>query len=272
MMIDTWLRRLPAMGAPACMAAASMVALLCTAPPTWAAVSAYSTGADMGFNKGDVTGAHIFDFGVLDHTSTLLNGALHFESSGTPAPSMRATAEIGPVAIDNVNGFVGGLLGYHVQITGAAGSVPVLIDSSGHAGGVASDGAAFQVKTYWALRDVSGLDLVSDTIETLMFGGSFDESFGHTTEVTLMANTDYFVFMSVDARAFAQLPGSHAFAESFVDPIFRFGAGVDPSLYAFEFSAGIGNERPVSVPEPPAHSIAALGLGLLAAVTRKRRR
>ena len=44
--------------------------------------------------------------------------------------------------------------------------------------------------------------------------------------------------MVADAFGAATIPGSHATVDAFVDPIFSFGPGVDPTLYSFEFSPG----------------------------------
>jgi hypothetical protein len=65
--------------------------------------------------------------------------------------------------------------------------------------------------------------------------------------------------------------GSHAAADAFVDPIFSFGPGVDPSLYSFNFSLGIGNSAAVAgLPEPGTLALFSVSLLFLIFVRRYR--
>lgn len=176
-------------------------------------------------------------------------------SSGTPSPSLLATANIGSSEIPSLFGRASASVDYAVEIVGPPGAVPVLVGVAGFANGIANDGASFALQSSWRLFDTASSSgtLAGDTINSGQLGGTFSQAFGETFDLILAVNHVYGVTLLADAGAAATLAGSHATAEASVDPIFSFGPGVDPSLYSFNFSPGIGNVRsptPVGVPAP----------------------
>jgi hypothetical protein len=207
----------------------------------------------------------INEFGsfVLSQTGI---GFVVVTSSGTPSPSLLATANIGSSEIPILFGRASAGVDYAVEIVGPPGAVSVLVGGAGFATGIANDGASFALQSSWRLFDTASFfsTLAGDAINSGQLGGTFSQAFGETFSLTLAANHVYGVTMLADASAAATLAGSHATAEASVDPIFSFGPGVDPSLYSFNFSPGIGNlpaPAPVGVPEPSA--LVLLGTGLL---------
>jgi len=119
------------------------------------------------------------------------------------------------------------------------------------------------MKSLWRLEDANlGLQLVfGEGIDTPALTGIFNESFGHTVELTLTANHIYRVTMIADAGAAAGSSGTLAFATAFIDPRFSFGPGVGQE-YSFVLSEGVGNSA--LVPEPSSFVLlisGMLGLG-----------
>ncbi|MFO1330072.1 MAG: PEP-CTERM sorting domain-containing protein [Rubrivivax sp.] len=210
-------------------------------------------------------------FGQIDYAIPL-NGALTFSASGTPSPSLSAGASMGDSPIALLFGRSVGTLLYTVMVTGSDGPVDVKIDVAGFVSGSASAGASIVAESRWALETTSAFEIASDRVASgLVTGGDYSDSFGRTVEVTLQANREYRVRMFADAQAAASIAGSRADAFAFVDPVFRLADGVDPSAYAFSFSAGIGNEPDID-PQPVSEpgTLAALAIGL-AALARRRR-
>ncbi|HUL64688.1 MAG TPA: PEP-CTERM sorting domain-containing protein [Burkholderiaceae bacterium] len=196
--------------------------------------------------------------------------------SGTPLPTISAAAQTGPSGdIPGLFSRADAVLTYAFEIFGPADSVPVIIDVAGIAQGDASAGASFAVASLWQLFDSAAAQstvLASDEIRSGQLSGRFSESFGRSVSLTLLTNHIYPIFLLADAAAAATDTGSRAVASAFVDPRLSFGAGVDPGVFSFAFSAGIGNELPpptTSVPEPTTAGL--LGAAALVAGWLRRR-
>jgi hypothetical protein len=196
-------------------------------------------------------------------------GGVDLGMQGEPFPAVQASGQMATDA--NTALLFGrsvGHLTYHFGIDGPASSeVPVLIDVAGFASGLATPGASFAVLSEWVLTRVSpsGALLATDLVESGQMSGSFAQGFGRTVSLMLDTASTYQIFMRADISVAASDPDSAAEATAFIDPVLRFGAGVDTDQYHFVLSDGIGNPP---VPEPPALVLMVLGLGLLAARLR----
>jgi hypothetical protein len=194
-------------------------------------------------------------------------GSLQFTASGTPAPSLLAEATLVPFFF----GRASGTLVYQMEILGPPGDVPVSVTASGGVAGTSEllsgdPFAGFAMKSVWSLEALNlGLLISDEGIITPALTGSFSQTWGETHDLMLTTNSVYRVTMIADAGARG---GS---ATAFVDPVFSFGPGVDPTQYAFQFSEGIGNSPPLAVPEPGGAAMMMLGLAALIAVTKSRR-
>ena len=199
-------------------------------------------------------------------------GAISVSALGTPAPSVASEARIGPNTTPLIFGRGTDFLSYSFEILGPTASLPVLIDVSGAASGFATSGSSFVVQAGWGLLD-GGVTLAGDDINSGQLSVAFDQSFGHTLDLTLQSNHLYSIFMNADSSAAATLEGSRADASAFVDPVLSFGSGVDPLAYSFQFSDGIGNSSPIPqpVPVPEPGPLLLMGAGLVFFVMRARR-
>jgi hypothetical protein len=190
-------------------------------------------------------------------------GGMVLDLQGQPFPAATASGQItGNANTANLFGRSGVILNYFVGVNGPANpAVPVLVDVVGFATAQASTGASFAVITGWQLSGAGAL-LASDLVQSGQQTGSFGQGFQRTAAVTMNTQNIYQVQLRVDTGLAATNPGSSASGSAFIDPYFRFGSGVDTSLYQFIFSSGIGN---APVPEPASYGLMALGLALLAA-------
>ncbi|MEO7853614.1 MAG: hypothetical protein ABIR94_15370 [Rubrivivax sp.] len=207
------------------------------------------------------------DFGTLPFADSRY-GAIVVSTTGTPGPLLQAQADIGPNLTPSIFGRGTAILFYTFAVLGPQGPVAVTVDVSGSAVGSVTPGASIAVTSSWSIFLDQANPLASDDIRSGQVFTDFSDSFARNVALTLAANVQYTVKMLVDAQAAATGAGSRAFASAFVDPVFALGAGVNPDLYALQFSAGIGNVA--AVPEPA--SVATLSIGLLLLSTRLRRR
>ena len=199
-------------------------------------------------------------------------GSVSFSSAATPSPALLANADIGPNgSVASLFGRGAGVLTYSFTIAGPAGSIPVVIDVAGAATASATAGASFAVESMWALYDSPSFttQLAGDDVLSGQRSGTFDDGFGRSLGLVLTANHVYAVVMKADANAAATAAGSHAIAHASVDPVFSFGAGVDPQLYSFALSEGIGN---TPVPEPGTLALLCTGFASLGLARRRRER
>jgi hypothetical protein len=208
------------------------------------------------------------DFGTLRLEDARFGAVAEATSSGTPSPLLTARADItGSPNTGSLFGRGASILDYRFEVTGTQGLVPVQVSVHGAAAGAGIGGGTVAVEAFWSIFAAIGDPLASDDLrsgQVASFDGVFDRSF----ELMLQANFPYTVTMLADAAAGASGLGSHAQAHAFVDPVFALGSGVDPALYALQFSPGIGNA--VAAPEPT--SLELLGVGLFAmAMVRQRR-
>jgi hypothetical protein len=191
-------------------------------------------------------------------------GAVAEASSGTPFPLLTAMSDItGSPEVGNLFGRGSSILNYRFEVVGPQAMVPVLVNVHGAAAGTSSGGGTIAVEAFWSISGDIGDPLAGDDLRSGQVAG-FDGAFDRSFELLLQANFPYTVSMLADAAAGASGLGSHAQASAFVDPVFALGSGVDPALYALQFSAGIGNAA--AVPEPTSLALLAAGLFTLAVV------
>jgi hypothetical protein len=223
----------------------------------------HSAERDAFFNLG--ARVSLVDFGTLPLADARF-GSILVEAFGNPSPSLLAQADIGPNLAASIFGRGSALLNYQFEVVGPQGQVPVLVDVRGAASGSASAGGSFAVESFWSLFTDASNPLARDDIRSgQIFGAGFDQSFARTVALTLTANLAYTVSMLADVQTAATAAGSNATTRAFVDPVFKLGAGADPGLYSFQFSAGIGNTAAV----PEARSSVAMILGLLVLSARR---
>lgn len=254
--------------------AAPILAFAAPLPAAATPLPAPIVHGDAFFNVGSPPQA-IDTFGTLIHSAPT-HGTLVFSSTGTPSPALTATASLDPVGTGS--GTVSGFLRYTFEILGddclgAEGCVPVFAFAAGRVAGYADPGPfnGFESIARWSLRNTSEIILVGDSLHISGAGGESDvQGFAETHSLMLRTNTEYRVVMEVLARAGGLEAGALSVAEAFVDPLFSFGAGVDPGRYAFHFADGIGNSPPVAgVPAPG--GLALVMVGLLAMAVRRSR-
>lgn len=196
------------------------------------------------FNLSPPAGLNISTFGPFPLTGP--GGFLQLVTGGEPSPFGSAEAHVAP-------GFFGrasGQVVYSMEVLGPAGDVSVSVAVSGGASGSSSTNpfTSFALKALWRIDDVNlGLaNVFNEGIDTPALQGIFNESFGHSVNLTLTAGHVYRVTLTADASAGAVDSDTQTFATAFIDPVFSFGPAVGPE-YSFHFSDGIGNS-PVPLP------------------------
>jgi hypothetical protein len=225
---------------------------------------------DVSLNKGGRRDMNTF--GSIGVTGP--GAAADLTVSGAPLPTIDAAAQAGPSGdIPGLFSRADAVMTYAFEILGPADSVAVIIDVAGSAQGEGSPGASFAVTSLWQLFDSAAMSLVlaSDEIRSGQLSGRFADGFDHAVSLTLLTNHVYPIFLLADAAAAATDTGSRAVASAIIDPRLAFGTGVDPLLFSFTFSSGIGNEAPPptgSVPEP---TTVALLVASVIAIARTRR-
>jgi hypothetical protein len=194
---------------------------------------------------------------------------MHFRAVGTPAPFLGGDID----AVPNHFGRAFASLTYEMEVLGPPGSVPIQIDVSGRVFGNLDPGdrlGALVLKSNWSLEDVVLGPVASDAIDSGVQHEFFSQSFSHAVPVTMLANHVHRVTMFVDMSVQGGEFGGNVTA--FIDPVFSFAPGVDPS-YSFQFSEGIGNSS-TEIPEPSAVvllSTGAIAIGLLRRRSKLRR-
>jgi len=194
-------------------------------------------------------------------------GHVQATASGLPGPYLSGEETISK----NFTGRAGGQLIYQIEVVGPPGAVEVLAQVEGGASGSSHPFdlfAGFDVIASWRLEDVTlGLAPVfSEGIDSGLLRGSFNETFGHTVDLTLTANHLYRVTMAANSFAAAGSSGTDAFGSAFIDPVFSFGPGVGPE-YSLLISDGVGNS---AAPEPASLLLSGGAIAALALFRRCR--
>ncbi len=211
----------------------------------------------------------VLTFGPASQTNPAW-GTVALDMEGEPRTSITASAQMTNSNFGPLYGRAVGLVGFFFAVDGPGTRATVNIDVTGSIAASASAGASFVVTSRWELWNEAGQVtlLATDEIGTPQMTGSTNQSFSHVVTRDLDVGHVYYVRMLANAEAAATNPGSSASAFAFIDPVFTIGGGLDPSLYTFGFSTGIGNQP---VPEPPAVALLAAGLILLATRRVQRR-
>jgi hypothetical protein len=197
-------------------------------------------------------------------------GFVSLNAVGEPSPSLHAAVDIGPGIIGPsgvpfIDAQSVGFLRYFFQIVSPISTtIPITVDVSGDITGDSTPNNAnntFLLDARWALLDSSSAQLAFDGLQSFLKSGPFHREFSRTVNLTADTNRIYQVIMTVNAQGTVKELGAFVGAKADLDPVFSFGPGVDPSLFSFEFSDGIGNS-PQPVPLPPPLTL--LGVALLA--------
>ncbi len=217
------------------------------------------------YNRGPTFDSSTFETLSID----LPGGKVSLTTMGEPAPAIVADASVDAADSAFLFGRAVAIVRYSMQVLGPVGPVAVDIDASGAVSASASAGATFVVEAKWSLFDPSFAEIVSRSADSGgAMSGSFSRAFGGTVAVTLQTGSIYTVELRADAQSAATAEDSKADSHAQIDPVFSLGAGVDPDVYSFEFSPGIGNTA--AVPEPAPWALFAGGIALGAARFRRR--
>jgi hypothetical protein len=199
-------------------------------------------------------------------------GAVSLSDVGSPFPSLTAELTIGP---DGALGQAAVSFQYQIEVLGPVGQlVPVTMSAIGEFSGEATAQASFGALVQAGLFVGPGVILSKGG--SFVGPGTFSDGFDDAANVMLFTNTPYTAVMFASVGGNITAAGAKVHARAYVDPIFTLGSGVDPLLYSFAFSPGIGNSRPTdpdpdpdpdpTVPEPTA--LALLAVGALSAAAR----
>lgn len=208
-------------------------------------------------------------------------GFVSLYAVGEPSPTLHAAVDIGPgipgpSGVPYIDANSSALLSYYFQIVSPVSmTIPITVDVSGDITGDSTPKAnnTFLLDARWALVDPSsGGQLAFDGLESFVRTGPFHREFSRTVDLTADTNHVYQVLMAVKAQGTVKELGGFTGARANLDPVFSFGSGVDPSLFSFEFSNGIGNSHGVGpIPEPSTCALMLGGLGLLGFTALARR-
>jgi len=196
--------------------------------------------------------------------------------SQQPSPSIYLTASETNAARNGVlaDFLLNPSINYFMEVLGAPGSVSVKINASGGASVLAAAAGAYSnniAQANFSVTKVGGGQVLADTAYLNAYGGNYagpaSNTFVETGTYVFQTNTLYSVLLSgyLSSGISGNLGGGTETLSAFVDPQFSIASG-DPSLYQFDFSAGIGNSVG-AVPESSTWVMLLLGfcgLGFLA--------
>ena len=248
------------------------VALADTAPPAEVSSSLLWQPTDR------PTSTSLSTFGTLANSITGMNAQI--TTQGIPFPAIQASESITGGA-----GILGedGNIRYYFDILGPSGNVSVNVTARGNVSGTAIAGpgsASFGSNASWTLIS-NGVVIaynpinVAATANSAILGlpsVSQSLSFTYSNALNLVTNQLYAVNLNVGVSSWSQ-GATSVVTSAWVDPYFQISSSVvNPTLYSFNFSPGIGNTAAVPGPIAGAGlpSLVLVGAGWLGWRRRKR--